>query len=106
MYPLRATSNECPRGQTTRRSSRTNGWWQSRTGQRSMRGSALLLAFFFSDSRLHQLLHKSRRERLIHREADGTFGHFEMLEFLFEPPYHGVAHREQTAMVRKSGERQ
>src|ERR1700674_2802489 len=101
MYPLRATSNECPRGQTTRRSSRTSGWWQSRTGQRSMRGSALLLAFLLGDSPFHDLLHKSRGEWLVHRKADGPFGHFETLEFLFEPPYHGVAHRKQTAMVRK-----
>ena len=33
MYPLRATSKECPRGQTSRRSSRTSARWQSRTGQ-------------------------------------------------------------------------
>ena len=36
MYPLRATSNECPCGQNTRRSSRSNAMWQPRTGQRSM----------------------------------------------------------------------
>src|SRR5438445_6317394 len=30
-------SNECPAGQWMRRASRDNGWWQSRTGQRSMR---------------------------------------------------------------------
>ena len=37
MYPLRATSNECPRGQCNRRSSRTSSMWQLRTVQRSMR---------------------------------------------------------------------
>src|SRR5690349_12162870 len=29
-------SNECPRAQTTRRSTRSSGMWQSRTGQTSM----------------------------------------------------------------------
>jgi hypothetical protein len=37
MHPLRATSKECPRSQSSRRFSRSRGMRQSRTGQTSMR---------------------------------------------------------------------
>ncbi len=50
--------------------------------------SALFLAFVLRDPRLHQLLHKSGRRRLVHREADGAFGCVEALEFVLERLYH------------------
>ena len=37
MYPLRAMSNECPRGQSNLPSSRAKAIWQPRTGHKSMR---------------------------------------------------------------------
>ena len=61
--------------------------------------STPLLLLVLRDPRLYQLLHKSGRERLVHREADGAFGCGEALEFVLERLDQRGTHREKTAMV-------
>src|SRR5271169_3991280 len=65
--------------------------------------SAAFLAFVLCNPRLHQLLQKSRWERLIRCEADGAFRCLEVLQFVLEL-YGWPSTREQAAMVREGGE--
>ena len=57
------------------------------------------LALLFCQARLHHLLHKSCRQRLVLRKADRAFGCLEALQFILEHSDHGLTRREQTAML-------
>src|SRR5260370_38812592 len=59
--------------------------------------SSFVFAFALHDPRLHQLFHKSCRQRLVHGKADGAFGCLALLEFVFERFHHRETSREETA---------
>src|SRR5580704_1166017 len=59
----------------------------------------LFLLMFLGDPCLHQLFHRSVRQRLLRLEVDGAFRYVEAPELVLEHFDYGITHREQTAVL-------
>ena len=57
------------------------------------------------DSRLHELLHQRRRQRILARKPDRAFCGFETVKLRLKRSYRSGTHRIQRAMTRPGAER-
>jgi hypothetical protein len=62
-----------------------------------------LLSVFLCNPGLDQFFHQGSRQRLVYCETDSPFGCQQALQLFLELLDHGLAHGEETAVVRKGG---